>query len=112
MPPICMWYLFFNAKTVFAVFLSSLYAFFHLATAFWSKVCVALRQRAYALLRFSPLRCYLFGEGVKLCDAEATKPFEGHGPEDACEEDDDEVADDSACVGIACAEGGEGCGES
>lgn len=63
-------------------------------------------------LRFSEFCRYLFGEGVELRDAERPEPFEGHRPEDAGEDHDEEVADDSACIGVACAERGEGCGEA
>ena len=53
-----------------------------------------------------------FGEGVELRDAERAEPFEGHGPEDTGEDDDEEVADDARGVCVACAEGCERRGET
>ena len=63
-------------------------------------------------LRLSEFRHYLFGEGFELRDAKLREPFEGHGPEDAGEDYDEEVANDSARVGVAAAKRGEGRGES
>ena len=78
--------------------------------------CLALFDLRFLLfrssLRFSEFCRYLFGKGVELRDAERPEPFEGHGPEDACEDHDEEVADDTRGVGVACAEGGKGRGES
>ncbi len=78
--------------------------FFGLLTLF-TLFCAGLRL-------LCSLLCELFGEGFELFDAELAEPFEGHGPEDAGEDHDEEVADDSACVGVACAKRCEGRGES
>ena len=70
-----------------------------------------LLSKCLRLLFSAEFCCYLLCEGVELRDAEVSEPFEGHGPDDTGEDNDEEVADDSACVGIACAEGGEGVDE-
>ena len=70
------------------------------------------KQFLLCLLGFFELCGELFGEGVKLCDAKLGKPLEGHGPEDACKEDDEEITDNTACVCVACAEGGKRRGKS